>query len=124
MLLIRLLYSMDVEWSMVFKSYTLPWKRHRRLFTRYLNHGGTRSFVDQQVSATHSLLRSLLHDPTELKGHLKHAAANFILDITYGYKVQPVNDPFVELAERTTYLVNQGVSPGTYLVNFFPWREC
>ena len=114
---------MDVEWSLALKSYTPTWKRHRRLFTQYLNHSGARSFVDQQVSATHTLLKSLLHDPTELKSHLKHAAANFILDIAYGYKVQPVNDPIVELAERTTYLVAKGISPGAYLVNFFPWRE-
>ena len=114
---------MDAEWSLAFKSYTPTWKRHRRLFTQFLNHGGARSFVHQQVSATHTLLRSLLHDPTELKGHLKHAAGNFILDIAYGYKVQPVNDPIVEIAERTTYLVTKGVSPGAYLVNVFPCRE-
>ena len=114
---------MDAEWSLALKSYTLTWKRHRRLFTQYLNQTGARSLVDQQVSATHTLLRSLLHDPIELRDHLKHAAASFILGIAYGYKVQPVNDPIVELAERTTYLVTKGVSPGAYLVNFFPWRE-
>ena len=114
---------MQADWSFVLKSYTPTWKRHRRLFTQYLNRAGARSFFDQQVSATHTLLRSLLHDPTELKDHLKHATANFILDIAYGYKVQPVNDPIVELAERTTYLVLKGISPGSYLVNVFPWRE-
>ena len=118
-----LLDSIDVEWSLTFKLYTPTWKRHRRLFTQCLNHGGARLFLHQQVSATHTLLRSLLHDPTELRGHLKHAAANFILDVTYGYKVKPVNDPFVELAERAMCLVNQGLSPGAYLVNVFPWRE-
>jgi hypothetical protein len=118
-----LMISMDANWSFALKSYTPSWKRHRRIFTQILNPVAARVFLQQQVTTTHTLLRLLLHDPTELKAHVRHAAANIILGIAYGYEVQPVNDPLVKLADRSLFQSGQGISPGKYLVNVFPWRE-
>lgn len=49
-------------------------------------------------------------------------AGAIILEIAYGYQVTSLNDPLVEIAERTTIETVLGGSPGSMLVDFFPIR--
>jgi hypothetical protein len=114
---------MDSGWTFIVKPYSGTWRRHRRLFTQHLNLTSAPTFFDKQTTAAHTLLRSLLRTPTELQAHVRHAAADTILGIAYGYDIKPKDDPFVELAERMIKTVSQGVRPGGYMVNVFPWCE-
>jgi hypothetical protein len=114
---------MDSGWHFVMKTYSGAWRRHRRLFAQHLNSTSARAFFDKQTTATHTLLRSLLRTPTGLEAHIRHAAADIILGIAYGYDIEPADDPFVELAERMVQTVGQGIRPGRYKVNVFPWCE-
>ena len=115
---------MDSGWAFTFKLYSPGWKRQRRLFIQHLNPVATAAFLNNQVIATaHLLLRSLLQAPSRLEAHIKYAAAHLVLGIAYGCDVKSINDPIVEVAERMINQVGQGVSPGAWLVNVFPWRE-
>jgi hypothetical protein len=114
---------MDSGWAIAFQPYSVSWRRHRRLFAQYLNPNSSRAFFDKETAAAHTLLRSLLRTPTGLEAHFRHAAADIILGIAYGYDIKPMDDPFVELAERMVHTVGQGALPGRYMVNVFPWCE-
>ena len=115
---------MDSRWLFAFKQYSPSWKRQRRLFIQHLNPVATAAFLNNQVATTaHLLLRSLLQAPSRLETHIKYAAAHLVLGIAYGCDVKSIHDPIVEVAERMINQVGQGVSPGAWLVNVFPWRE-
>jgi len=111
---------MDIEWAMPFKRSSPSWSRHRRLFTRCLNPTTiAKNFSIVQVAAAHRLLASFLSDPDRFEEHIKCASADIILGITYGYDIQPPNDPFVDLAEKALRISVQGLEP-KFLVNVFP----
>jgi hypothetical protein len=112
---------MDSGWIFILKPYAGTWRRHRRLFAQYLNPTSARAFFDKQTTAAHTLLRSLLDTATEFQAHVRNAAADIILGIVYGYDIEPKDDPFVELAERSSKTTGQGALPGRYMVNIFPW---
>ena len=43
-----------------------------------------------------------------------------IIDITYGIRVKPTNDPFIALAEKALDTGNSAIKPGAFLVDSFP----
>lgn len=51
-------------------------------------------------------------------------AGGVILDIAYGIKTKPCNDPYIEAAERALSAVTTVVSPSARLFDMFPMREC
>ncbi|KIJ57218.1 hypothetical protein M422DRAFT_148860 [Sphaerobolus stellatus SS14] len=113
-------FRMDAGWSFANMRYSKRWKRHRRLFTQYVNPTTiTQIFAERQTSSVRMLLGLLLSSPENLKSHLMHASANLILGITYGYTVQSGHDPVIAVAEEVMVKVNEGVNP-KYLVNLLP----
>ncbi|TFK84485.1 cytochrome P450 [Polyporus arcularius HHB13444] len=73
-----------------------------------------------QRRETYMLLSGLCDSPEHFMDHLKRWAGGVILEIAYGYRVTSLNDPLVEVAERTTVETVLGGSPGSMLVDFFP----
>lgn len=51
-------------------------------------------------------------------------AGGVILDIAYGIKTKPRDDPYVEAAERALSAVTTVVSPSARLFDMFPMRKC
>lgn len=47
-------------------------------------------------------------------------AGTIIIGTAYGLKVQPVNDPNVEIAERGLHAVSTSSSPGAVIFDLFP----
>ncbi|KIJ57025.1 hypothetical protein M422DRAFT_102712, partial [Sphaerobolus stellatus SS14] len=110
----------EPRWAFTAMRYSKRWKRHRRLFTQYLNPATiTGEFAERQVSSTHMLLRLLHSDPKNMKQHMIYAAANLLLGIAYGYTVQSGSDPLVELSAEVGANMTEGFQP-KYLVNIFP----
>lgn len=111
---------MDGGWSFTNMRYSKQWKRHRRLFTQYVNPTSiTQVFAEKQVSSVHMLLRWLLSEPNSLKKHLKYTSTNLLLGIAYGYTIKSGHDELAELAEEAMALATDGFQP-KYLVNVFP----
>lgn len=46
------------------------------------------------------------------------------MDVVYGIDVLASNDPYVETAEKALASVAVAGTPGAFLVDFFPIREC
>lgn len=44
------------------------------------------------------------------------------MDIAYGIKILPQNDPYVDAAEKAMASANAAATPGKYLVDFVPIR--
>jgi len=66
------------------------------------------------------LLRILLDSPENVVGHLRHMAAKIVVNFTYGYEIQPVNDPLVKFIESNLVAFFKATRPGAYLVDSFP----
>lgn len=45
------------------------------------------------------------------------------MDVIYGIDILPTNDPYVEAAEKGIASVSEAAKPGTFLIDFFPWRK-
>ena len=50
-------------------------------------------------------------------------AGSLILYISYGMKVKPYNDPYIDIAERATVGLCEAANPGSYLVDALPIRK-
>lgn len=46
------------------------------------------------------------------------------MDIAYGIEVLPHNDPFIDTAEKAAASINAAGKPGSFLVDFMPFRTC
>lgn len=114
---------MDADFLFGVNRYGDTWKRHRRIFTHHVNPGAVMHvFSTIQIKATHTLLKQLIIDPKNLRGHLLHASASTLLGIAYGYEVQLKDDPFTRLSMEVISSVSEGLTP-KFLVNIFPVRK-
>ncbi|KAJ7631006.1 cytochrome P450 [Roridomyces roridus] len=101
-----------------------PWlQKHRAIFHRYLpqNDSSTR-WHSLQTQETHTLLCSLLLNPTEFRHHIRTAAAGIVLKMTYGLKVG-AGDEYVVLADQAIAGLAQAGIFGTYLVDYMPFLK-
>ncbi len=95
-----------------------------------------------QIRESHLLLRNLLDAPEAFLEHLYRYAfarlaflvcetevcivcvtryvAATLLEITYGRRLTSMDDELVQLAQRSLTAANEGGSPGSMLVDFFP----
>ncbi|KAJ7618778.1 cytochrome P450 [Roridomyces roridus] len=104
-----------MDWTFI-----LGLRSQRRLFNQHLNINASHSFKPQERAAAHSLLRRLLQTPDDYLQHLHLLPADTIIPATYGLDIQPLDDPYVHLAERTFHYINLAVS-GRFLVDFLPF---
>lgn len=117
------------------------WRLHRRLMQQYLNSRAVVTFRPHQLRSTQSLLDDLLQNPNEFWKHIKRwvvllllhlikltedftvrFSASSVLSATYGYSVEPENDPLVKLNTHAEEVVVKPGPPGATLVDFFPIR--
>ncbi|CAL5871895.1 uncharacterized protein PFLUO_LOCUS6150 [Penicillium psychrofluorescens] len=74
----------------------------------------------QEVEAHRFLLR-VLQDPLRLAQHIQTEAGAIILQIAYGYKIEPFKrDPLVHSANEALEHGVQAATPGTWLVDIIP----
>ncbi|KAF7354308.1 Cytochrome P450 [Mycena venus] len=96
------------------------WRSHRKLFHEALNRSAAKQFHPQQIAAVHEVLRRCLHNPHDIMGHFRHMTGALIMDIAYGIKVLPSNDPYIQMAEKAAKSISIAGIPGAFLVDIFP----
>ncbi|KAJ7880112.1 cytochrome P450 [Mycena leptocephala] len=118
-----------MEWSKKYATEALLEKRssiysdrriHRRLFNQQFNMVASSSFSGAQRTAAHALLRRLLNNPAGFRDHLKQMAGEVIISVTYGIDVQPIDDPYVALAEEAIKSLSNARVPGRFIVDSIP----
>ncbi|KID59579.1 Cytochrome P450, partial [Metarhizium brunneum ARSEF 3297] len=95
---------------------------HRRCITKCI--GSTKAFAgfnDQlDIEACHLMLR-IMKQPDDLANHIRRQTGSIILNIVYGYSVEPhEQDPLVELADLSTTQFSMAAEPGAWLIDIFP----
>ncbi|KAJ6484172.1 cytochrome P450 [Mycena sanguinolenta] len=93
---------------------------HRRLFHETFNRSAAKQFHPQQTAAAHQVLRRFLQNPHDIMGHFRHLAGALIMDIAYGIKVLPSDDPYIQVIEQAMHNLSNACIPGAFLVDTFP----
>lgn len=99
-------------------------------------------FQPQELKASRDLLRSLLDNPEDFLQHLRQwfyslvsslilltfsssdsYPGSIIMSVAYGIDVLPVNDPFIDTAEKAISGLSEAGVTGAYLVDVLPLCE-
>ncbi|KAJ7873152.1 cytochrome P450 [Mycena leptocephala] len=96
------------------------WRAHRRLFHSVFHTEAARLFRPKELTASHELLRRVLHNPDGFMDHLRHMAGEIIMSAAYGIDVKPEGDPYVTLAEAAVHGLVTASVPGRFLVDSIP----
>ncbi|KAJ7873153.1 cytochrome P450 [Mycena leptocephala] len=103
------------------------WRAHRRVFHNAFNSEAARLFRPKELTASHGLLRRILHNPDGFMDHLRQhllksisMAGEIIMSVAYGIDVEPANDPYVTLADAALHSLGNASVPGRFLVDSIP----
>ncbi|KAK1226584.1 hypothetical protein PQX77_010424 [Marasmius sp. AFHP31] len=96
------------------------WKNCRRLFHQELPLNKSSGHEPQELKVNRRLLKNILRDPKNYRGHLQHMTGSLIIGVTYGHDVQGRDDPVLKVAEGALAALTHALNPGTFLVDAFP----
>ncbi|KAF5346017.1 hypothetical protein D9758_013877 [Tetrapyrgos nigripes] len=108
------------DWTFVIMPYGSRWSAHRKLFTKEFNPNLPERYEPQELRVVATLLERLLQTPEDFVDHIRHARGAAIMDVTYGIKVLPYNDPYINEAERALESFVAAAIPGSFWLDFFP----
>ncbi|KAF8515735.1 cytochrome P450 [Gautieria morchelliformis] len=112
---------MGFDWNFVAMRYGDRWRRHRKMFHQKFHPTPVGAYHSIQYKHTLDLLRRLHKSPKEFLIHLRHLTGAIIMEIIYGIKVLPADDPYIKLAEEALAAVGSiPTNPGAYLVDTVP----
>ncbi|KZP26478.1 cytochrome P450 [Athelia psychrophila] len=118
------LFRMDWVGDFALIPYGDDWRAHRKCFqSSFSTRPGVGWYNPQQTRAAHGLLSKLLARPENWRDHVQHQIGSGILDIAYGIKTLPENDPLIDMVEDTISTTLQAMVPGRFLVDTLPWLK-
>ena len=115
-------FSVKVN-SPTFMPYGDRWRKHRRLIQQNFTPRTIVQYQPAQEYEIRKLLEDLRQEPEEFRRHVRRFIASVMLTVAYGYRVTSVDDPFIELIERTNKLILGPGLPGATTVDHFPFRR-
>ncbi|OBZ78535.1 O-methylsterigmatocystin oxidoreductase [Grifola frondosa] len=81
------------------------------------------SYYPLQRRESSVLLSGLLESPEAYIAHFRRFASALVLEIAYGHRVTSLEDKYLRVAERATTATAEAGSPGSMLVDFFPFLK-
>lgn len=136
---------MGWDFSFAHMVYGDRWKKHRRVFHHQFQPSIAPSYYPIQTREAHGLLRRFLRSPDTLDYNLRQSvffrfylilkfccwlysvdrnAASLVMKVTYGIQIADTNDAYVAIAGKALEGAAMATSPGAFLVDFIPFREC
>ncbi|KAH9849106.1 cytochrome P450 [Lenzites betulinus] len=107
--------------ALVLTPYGNTFREYRRLASQLI---GSKKHMERFQPLVEEKIRTLLvrlfKDPSGRVKHVKWTAAAIMLMMTYGYEVQPEDDPLVALVNKAMEQFAQCTMPTTFLANMFP----
>ncbi|KAK0223378.1 cytochrome P450 [Armillaria fumosa] len=103
-----------------FMRYADWWRMHRRMFHQYFQPRTVPAYYPVQMRTTSVLLQQLLKSPDEFARHVRYHTSSVIMEIVYGYNVDPNGDPFVEMVDRALEGARIIGNEGIFLVDYIP----
>ncbi|TFK36163.1 cytochrome P450 [Crucibulum laeve] len=112
-------------WNAVltFLPYGKQFQKHRTLIQDYFSRKKCESYQHYQIEETRVLLHQLSENPKAYDDHLKRFATGIIMQTCYGYEVKSDNDIFLKIAKDAMETFNKCGSPGSTMVDLFPFLQ-
>ncbi|KAF7333787.1 Cytochrome P450 [Mycena venus] len=107
---------MGWDFAFPFIDYGDEWRSHRKLFYQAFNLSAAKQFHPQETAAVHEVLRRFLQNPHDIMGNFRHMTGALIMDIAYGIKVLPSDDPYIQMVEKAMHDLSNASIPGAFLV--------
>ncbi|TFK74819.1 cytochrome P450 [Pluteus cervinus] len=115
-----MLRLMNWDWNLGLMPYGPRWARHRRIYESTLRKESVMKYEDIQTSKIQDLLQSILETPQHFLRHIQTLTAAFSMAAIYGYDIKSMEDPYVDLADKSVAMLSASIFPGALLVNAFP----
>ncbi|KAH9849090.1 cytochrome P450 [Lenzites betulinus] len=112
-----------VGWNrvLVLVPYGSKFREYRRLFFQFI---GSKKHVERFQPLVESQARTLIgrlyKDPSKRIKDVQWSAAALMLMMTYGYEVQPENDPLATLVNTSIEQFAKSTMPAAYMANLLP----
>ncbi|EMD36559.1 hypothetical protein CERSUDRAFT_115592 [Gelatoporia subvermispora B] len=112
---------MGLDWNIAFMPYGPTWRQHRRSVHQYFNPESIRGFEPIQLKTARQLLGHLRREPGNFLQMINFMIGAGIIEIAYGHIVQDPNNQYLVLSRSGSAAASEGLVPGTFLVEFFPF---
>ncbi|KAH8099402.1 cytochrome P450 [Cristinia sonorae] len=107
-------------WAVAFTPYGDRWRDMRKAFHQDFNPDSAKQFNEIEVKAVHELLQRLIQKPSGFMEHARHMAGRIIMRSAYGIDIQPHDDPYIEIGEKSLQALSASTNAGSYLVDMMP----
>ncbi|TFK92563.1 O-methylsterigmatocystin oxidoreductase [Polyporus arcularius HHB13444] len=104
-----------------FFAYGQWWRRHRRMFWQHFNPTASVAYNSIQRTVAHRFLYKILTRPSEHVKHVRYSFAASMMKIIYDNDVESEIEEQMIRVQMTQDGISQGLVPGKYLVEFFPF---
>ncbi|KAJ8077943.1 hypothetical protein PM082_000144 [Marasmius tenuissimus] len=93
---------------------------HRRTFHQRFQPRIVPEYYGIQMASASLLMERLAASPEKFDEHVRCHAGSIILQIIYGYSIQPVNDPYLRLVHNALEGTLKAINHGSFWVDYLP----
>ncbi|KZT37248.1 cytochrome P450 [Sistotremastrum suecicum HHB10207 ss-3] len=97
--------------------------QYQKMFREEMGVNSVHKHCKTQEQEAKSFLRNILNDSQYYVQHLKTVAGSIIMKVTYGYTVEPHNDPMIQLVRDWLATISLKALPGYWLVDSYPFLK-
>ncbi|KAJ3546252.1 hypothetical protein NM688_g5535 [Phlebia brevispora] len=114
------------EWNVGLLPYGPRWRLARRLFHQHFNQHAVKRYNPIQIREVRALLKRTANNKAN-EGRfdmisVRQTLVAIILDITYGMRIENLDNEFVSLAQTAAEALSRRF-PGSFWAEFFPWLK-
>ncbi|TVY41115.1 Cytochrome P450 monooxygenase [Lachnellula subtilissima] len=96
-------------------------KKHRKMLQQALTPNNCIPYRAVQQEEARKLIKKIISTPEDWREHMQTLATTLILRIGYGINVRDKDDPYVEIADKTSDALSKGGAPGSTALDVFPF---
>lgn len=89
------MYSMSLTSTLIEQPYGDTWRTIRKIAHRIFNEAAARSYAPYQDLESKAMLLDFLDEPNEFYNHLRRYSSSLTAQMTYGFRVKNVNNPYI-----------------------------
>ncbi|KXN87802.1 O-methylsterigmatocystin oxidoreductase [Leucoagaricus sp. SymC.cos] len=101
---------------------------HHKIYRRLVQHGlgtrGTKTYSPILQEELANLLDNLVISPQDFVQHVRRNFVGVIMRVAYGYRINDLDDTFVNVAEETVKITDKTMANGSWLVDYYPIVRC
>ncbi|KAJ3483939.1 hypothetical protein NLI96_g5970 [Meripilus lineatus] len=114
---------MSWTFAIGFLGYGQAWRARRRYFHEYFHQGVVHEYVPIQTEEIKHFLRRALDSPDDMERQVRLLFVAMIVNITYGIKIDDLNDEYVVVAREAVEGVVRAGVPGAFWIEYLPFLK-